>query len=95
MATNPPSDETAAPRFVDCWVSREWRFTLGLDRRTGGRFLSTPVSGAMSAAEFEAYFAISAEEYDRFRADPAAAGPLLELCRLGRADDRRIPENVT
>lgn len=82
-------------RFVDHFVSRDWRFSLGIDTRTGGLYLATPISGRMAAVEFEAWFAISAEEHERFRADPSSAGTLLELCRMGRADDRRILENVT
>lgn len=82
-------------RFVDHLVNRDWRFSLGIDTKTGGLYLATPISGRMAAVEFEAWFSITAEEHERFRADPSAAGPLLELCRMGRADDRRILEIVT
>lgn len=77
-------------RFVDDFVDRERRFSLGVDRQTGGCFLSTPVSGRMHAAECEAHFSITAAEYARYRADPGAAEPFLELGRLGRATDRRL-----
>lgn len=82
-------------RFVDHMVDREHRFSLGLDTTTGRHFLATPISGRMAAVEFEAWFAISPEEYARFRDDPASAEPFLESCRMGRMIDRRFPEIVS
>jgi hypothetical protein len=77
-------------RFEDLFVSREHRFSLGIDRETGGRYLSTPVSGRMQAAEWEAYFAIDAGQFARFLADPSAADGFTEDCRTGRNADRLI-----
>jgi hypothetical protein len=37
-------------RFKDDFVSREHRFSLGIDQETGGCYLSTPVSGFAAAA---------------------------------------------
>ena len=82
-------------RFVNHLVNREWRFSLGIDTKTGGFYLATPISGRMRAVDFEAWFSITPEEYGSFRADPSSAEPLLGLCRMGRADDRRILEIVT
>ncbi|WP_240230393.1 hypothetical protein [Devosia lacusdianchii] len=77
-------------RFIDDFVSREQRFSLGRDTRTGGLYLSTPVSGRRLAAEYEAYFTIDAGEYARFRADPALADGFVEDCRMGRQAARLI-----
>lgn len=77
-------------RFTEHFVSRTERFTLGLDQRTGSYFLSTPVSGYVRAAEYEAHFRISADEYARFRSEPESAATFLEDCRLGRNADRLI-----
>jgi hypothetical protein len=80
---------TEAP-FIDDFVSREQRFCLGRDCVTGGYYLSTPVSGAVRAAEFEAYFRIEAEEYALFRAEPQRAAQFAEDCRMGRQRARLI-----
>ena len=53
-------------RFEDGFVSREYSFSLGIDRRTRGHYLSTPVSGFNRAVEWEAYFAISDAQYEKF-----------------------------
>jgi hypothetical protein len=77
-------------RFIDDFVSREQRFSLGRDRVTGEYYLSTPVSGAVRAADYEAYFKIDAEEYALFRAEPQTAAQFLEDCRMGRQGARLI-----
>lgn len=71
-------------RFRDEFISREHRFSLGTDRETGGYYLSTPVSGFAAAAEWEAYFSISADQFARFRIDPSTADDFAEDCRMGR-----------
>lgn len=78
------------PRFTDTHVFRAERFSLGIDGATGGYFLSTPVSGKMSAVEFEAYFSITDEEYRLFADDPVVALDFLEDCRMARNAARRI-----
>lgn len=77
-------------RFIDTFVSREHRFSLGQDSDSSGYYLSTPVSGAMLSAEYEAYFTIDAADYARFRATPSAAEAFLEACRMGQNHDRLI-----
>ncbi|WP_375452807.1 hypothetical protein [uncultured Devosia sp.] len=76
--------------LIDDFVSREHRFTLGRDRRNGRPFLSTPVSGALLAVEYEAYFWIEEDQYQRFRADPEAAAQFTDDCRMGRHGARLI-----
>ncbi len=73
-------------QFEDKFVSREHRFSLGIDRRTGRYYLATPVSGMNRAAEWEAHFAISEDQFHLFQADPAAADNFTEDCRMGRND---------
>ncbi|NMA97864.1 MAG: hypothetical protein GX970_07110 [Phyllobacteriaceae bacterium] len=77
-------------RFVDDFISREQRFSLGRDQETGCYYFSTPVSNAVRAAEYEAYFRIDVEEYARFRADPDQAAQFAEDCRMGRQAGRLI-----
>ncbi|MPZ40471.1 MAG: hypothetical protein GEU95_20945 [Rhizobiales bacterium] len=69
-------------------VSREFRFSVGRETRSGRYFLSTPVSGWNRAIEYEVRFEIDAAEFDRFRADPASALEFVELCRNRGAQDR-------
>jgi hypothetical protein len=77
-------EDRMTERFQDRFVSRDHRFSLGVDRRTGRYYLSTPISGINRAAEWEAYFAISEDQFHRFQADPASADGFTEDCRMGR-----------
>lgn len=77
-------------RFVDIVVFRTHRFSLGLEEETGAYFLSTPVSGFNRAAEYEGYFRISAEEFERYRSDPDTAEAFLETCCNHGNEDRRF-----
>lgn len=81
--------QDARPNFLDAFVSREHRFSLGLETWSGRLFLSTPVSGRMLAAEYEAYFEIDRETYERFCGDPAQAEAFVERCRMGEEAARR------
>lgn len=80
----------AEQRFIDDFVSREGRFSLGRDTQTSARYLSTPLSGPVLSAEYEAYFTIDADEHARFRADPELAADFVDDCRMGRKENRRI-----
>ena len=79
-----------AHRFIDIVVFRAQRFSLGLEEETGAYFLSTPLSGFNRAAEYEAYFRISAAEFEHYRSDPDAAEDFLETCRNHGNEDRRF-----
>jgi hypothetical protein len=74
--------------FIDAMVSREFRFSIGRETRSGRYYLSTPVCGANRAIEYEARFEIDAAEFDRFRADPASARDFVALCHDGAAQHR-------
>jgi hypothetical protein len=77
-------------RFQDTHVFRDQAFSLGIDRETEGYFLSTPISGAVRAVDFEAFFKITKEEYDRFREDPATTIAFVEACQTGHHRDRKL-----
>lgn len=77
-------------RFTDMVVHRSHRFSLGRDNRAGGYFLSTPISGFNRAVEYEAYFRITTDEFERFREAPESAEAFLEACRNHRNGDRQI-----
>ena len=72
--------------FKDTFVSREYRFSLGINPETNGFYLSTPVSGFNRAAEWEAHFAITVAQYEMFHANPATAEDFTEQCRMGRCN---------
>lgn len=74
--------------FIDEHVSREGRFALGLDTRSGYWYLSIPVANAM--VDYLEYYRLSAQEYDRFREDKAAALAFADACRARIYDDRLI-----
>lgn len=76
--------------FIDIVVFRTQRFSLGVEDGTGIHYLSTPISGFNRAAEYEAYFRISAEEFEHYRSSPHAAEPFLEACRNHGNEDRRM-----
>ena len=75
-------------RFLDVQVSREGRYALGRDTVTGAWFLSIPVANNM--VDYEEYYRLDGDEYDRFRADPDAALAFADACRAHIYDDRLI-----
>jgi hypothetical protein len=77
-------------RFVDEYVSREGRFSVGRDRQGDRPFLSIPVRN--SKVEYEEYYALAPEEYARFSRDRTAALAFAEECRARWRDDRLILE---
>lgn len=81
-----------AERFSDQFTDRTHRFSLGVDTLTGATYLSTPITkdGVHHLVEYEAYFRISAEEFARFRDDPASADDFIETCRRNGNRDRMI-----
>ncbi|MGY4644881.1 hypothetical protein [Cellulomonas sp. URHB0016] len=76
------------PRFEDTYVSREEWFTLGVDVVTGGFYASVPVRNRR--VEYSEYYALSADEYRAYLADPEAALPFVEACRRHEHDDRLL-----
>lgn len=75
-------------RFETTHVSREHWFSLGVDKSTGGHYLSIPVS--LQIVDYSEYYAIDDSEYRTFVADPASAVPLADGCRRRECDDRLI-----
>lgn len=68
--------------FTDLFIDREHQFSLGVDQETGWHYLSTPITkdGAHHLAAYEAYYRIDAEEFARFRTDPASARDFVYAC---------------
>jgi len=88
-----PTGSASPPRFVDHLVSREHRFSLGIDTRTGRPYVSIPVSN--QRVDYEEYYAIDRATFDRFMADPGAALAFAERCRRREEDARLLHQPGT
>ncbi|MUN08670.1 hypothetical protein [Agromyces luteolus] len=75
-------------RFVDSFVDRAERYSLGVEQDSGTAYLSIPVSSSLT--DYEEYYALSDEEYASFGADPNAARAFAEECRRRAHDDRLV-----
>lgn len=75
-------------KFQDVMVNRELRFSLGVEQETGKYYLSIPV--ANRRVDYEEYYEIDKDAFERYQADPAAAAAFLERCRNREADDLLI-----
>lgn len=71
-------------RFRDEFFSREQRYSIGIDTKLGGYFLSIPVSNGI--VDYEEYYSISDAEHSLFLEDAASASQFAESCRRHRND---------
>jgi len=85
MAESTPGN--ARPQFVDRIVSREHRFSLGIEARSGQPYVSIPVSNQL--VDYEEFYAIDQGMFDRFLADAGEALAFVERCRR-REEDARL-----
>ncbi len=69
----------------DEFISTEHRYSLGVDRQSGRRYASIPVSNGL--VDYEEYYALSGSEYALFLADSSAALTFIEQCRRREHDD--------
>lgn len=75
-------------RFNDTYVSREDRFSLGLDMETGGYYASFPVT--IGIIDYEEYYKLTPEQYEDFMRDHTAALNFVNSCRRHERDDLLI-----
>lgn len=75
-------------RFQTIYVSRENRYALVRDTRSGSAFLSIPVSNRL--ADYEEYYALTEDELSRLAADPGAAIAFAGKCGCREMDDRLL-----
>ncbi|WP_328352497.1 TNT antitoxin family protein [Mycobacterium sp. NBC_00419] len=78
----------ANKRFQETLASAEGRYSLGVDLKTSGHFLSIPVSNRI--VEYNEHYALSAEQHERFLDDWQAAVRFADECRARRHDDLLI-----
>jgi hypothetical protein len=86
MTEDAPGDQPT--NFVDEMVSRELRFAIGIETRTGRYYLSIPVANRM--VDYEEYYAIDRSAFERYRVDPRSAADFVKRCRNRELDDLLI-----
>lgn len=75
-------------RYVETRFSREHRFSIGDDMKTGGHYLAIPVSNGV--VDYDEQYHITPEQYRLFLADMTAAVSFVEECRRRGHDDQLI-----
>lgn len=73
-------------KFQNTFVSREDRYSLGVEEESASHFAAIPVANRM--VDYIESYKISDEEYAKFLDDPAAAREFVESCRRREQDDR-------
>lgn len=73
--------------FEDAFLSREHRYSLGVELTSGLYYAAIPVSNQM--VDYVERYELSDEEYHGFLHDPDSALKFIESCR-NRAEDRRL-----
>lgn len=71
--------------FIDTYVNREERFSLGIEETSGQCFVSFPVFNGL--IEYEEYYAIDAHTFERFQHDLASAVQFVNRCRRRELDE--------
>jgi hypothetical protein len=70
--------------FRDVFVSRAHRYSLGREERSGRFYLSIPVSNMK--VDYEEYYEIDQEAFERYLRDEAAALSFVARCRNREID---------
>ena len=70
------------------YLSKENRYGLGVDTDSGKHFLAIPVT--IGVADYNEYYEVTNEVFERYLADPGAALSFAEECRLREHDELLI-----
>jgi hypothetical protein len=73
-------------RFEKAFVSREHRYSLGLEVDSGLHYMAIPVSNQM--VDYIEYYKLIDDEYEVFINDASSAQAFAESCRRRERDDR-------
>lgn len=71
--------------FIDTFVNREEMFSLGVEETSGQLYVSFPVSSGF--VDYEEYYAIDQEMFERFQHDLASAIEFVNRCRRQELDE--------
>ena len=74
--------------FKDVAVSREERFSVGVDEDSGKHYVSIPVANGL--VDYEEYYEIDQATFERYCADPGSGREFVARCRRREMDDRLI-----
>ncbi|MFJ3485582.1 hypothetical protein ACIPL1_19650 [Pseudomonas sp. NPDC090202] len=74
--------------FVDMYVNREERFSIGIEKVSGKFYVSFPVRNDM--IDYEEYYEIDRAQYDLYQKDPNAALVFVTRCRHRELDELLI-----
>ena len=81
------------------FVDRERRFSLDVEEESGRTFVAIPVRNQM--AEYDEWYEVDAETFERYRADPSLAHDFVDACKRREMDhllllppgrDRGLPD---
>lgn len=75
-------------RFDDLFIFKKEQFSIGQEADSGKFYLSIPVSNGL--VEYEEYYELTQEEFERFSAALTEMREMAELCRSRNNDDRLI-----
>ena len=71
-------------KFRCVLVDRERRFSLDVEEESGRTFVAIPVRNQM--AEYDEWYEVDAETFERYRADPSLAHAFVEACKRREMD---------
>jgi hypothetical protein len=73
-------------KFENAFVSREHRYSLGLETESGLHYAAIPVSNQL--VDYIERYKLTDDEYERFLGDQAQAIEFVESCRRHEQDER-------
>ena len=71
-------------KFKDVFVSKSGRYSIGIEEVSGKYYLSIPVSNQV--VDYEEYYEIDRNSFDRFRTEPDLALDFAKKCRNREMD---------
>ncbi len=73
-------------KFEKAFVSREHRYSLGMEVDSRVHYAAIPVSNQL--VDYMEYYKLTDEEYERFLDEPSQAVEFVESCRNRQQDER-------
>jgi hypothetical protein len=73
-------------KFEKTFVSREHRYSLGVETTSGLHYVAIPVSNQL--IDYMESYKLTNDEYESFSSDPTEAMKFVESCRRREHDDR-------
>lgn len=74
--------------YQDTFFSREDRYSLGIETKSGRKYVSIPVSNG--PLDYEEYYELTPEQYSTFLADRVSAVDFVQSCRRRERDELLI-----